>query len=47
LNELYHLQTDPIEVHNRYYDGDHRSVIERATREIHCWQESVGDSLKL
>ena len=47
LNELYNLQTDPIEAHNRYYDSDHRSIIERATREIHRWQESVGDSLKL
>jgi hypothetical protein len=47
LNELYNLQTDPIETHNRYYDRDHRSIIERLTREIHCWQESVGDSLKL
>lgn len=47
LNELYNLRNDPIEAHNCYYDGDHRSIVERATRAIHCWQESVGDSLKL
>ncbi len=47
LNELYNLRNDPIEAHNLYYDGDHRSIIDRATRAIHCWQESVGDFLKL
>ena len=46
-NELYNLRDDPGEEHNFYYDGHHQEVIARFTGEIHKWQESARDSLKL
>ncbi len=47
LNELYNLQTDPIEAHNLYYQADYRAIIEQATRDIHSWQQDTRDTLKL
>jgi arylsulfatase A-like enzyme len=47
LNELYNLQTDPIEADNLYYQPDYRAIIEKATRDILSWQHTTGDSLKL
>ncbi len=47
LNELYNLQTDPIEAHNLYHQPDYRAVIEQATRAILSWQQTTGDTLKL
>ena len=47
LNELYNLQTDPIEAHNLYYQDDYRAIIERATPDILSWQQATGDALKL
>jgi len=46
-NELYNLREDPGEEHNLYYDGRHQEVIARFTGEIHKWQESAGDTVKL
>jgi arylsulfatase A-like enzyme len=47
LNELYNLNTDPIEAHNLYYQPDYRGIIEQATRDIFAWQHTTGDTLKL
>jgi arylsulfatase A-like enzyme len=47
LNELYNLNTDPIEAHNLYYQPDYRGIIEHATRDIFAWQHTTGDTLKL
>jgi arylsulfatase len=47
LNELYNLQTDPIEAHNLYYQADYRAIIEHATRDILFWQQTVDDTLRL
>jgi arylsulfatase A-like enzyme len=47
LNELYNLNDDPWERRNLYPERQHRSVISRLTDEIHRWQESVNDSLKI
>ncbi len=47
LNELYNLQTDPIEANNLYYQPDYRAIIERMTRDILSWQRTTGDTLKL
>ncbi len=46
LNELYNLQTDPIEAHNLCYQPDYRAIIEQATRGILSWQQTTGDILK-
>ena len=46
-NELYNLKDDPFETRNLYSDHQHASVISRLTGEIHRWQESANDRLKL
>jgi arylsulfatase A-like enzyme len=47
MNELYNLNDDPWERRNLYSSGQHSAVIARLTDEIHRWQESVNDLLKL
>jgi arylsulfatase A-like enzyme len=47
LNELYNLNDDPLETCNRYADRQHASLIARLTAEIHRWQESANDKLKV
>jgi len=47
LNELYNLRDDPRETRNLYADGEYASVIFRLTDEIHRWQESNHDKLKI
>jgi arylsulfatase A-like enzyme len=47
LNEFYNLKDDPLETRNLYPDRQYASVISRLTSEIHRWQESVHDRLKL
>jgi len=46
-NELYNLIDDPLETRNLYSDRQYASVISRCTGEIHRWQESVHDRLKI
>ena len=47
LNELYNLNDDPFETRNLYADRQHASVISRLADEIHRWQESANDKLKV
>jgi arylsulfatase len=47
MNELYSLNTDPIEAENVYNSRSHAPVIDRAREEIRHWQEAVGDTLRL
>ena len=47
LNELYNLHDDPLETRNLYSDRQYASVISRCAGEIHRWQESTDDRLKL
>ena len=47
LNELYNLSDDPLETRNLYSDREYASVISRYTDEIHKWQESTHDKLKM
>jgi arylsulfatase A-like enzyme len=47
LNELYNLSDDPLETRNLYGDREYASVISRYTDEIHRWQESTNDKLKI
>jgi arylsulfatase A-like enzyme len=47
LNELYNLNDDPLETRNLYAERQYSSVITRLTDEIHQWQESVNDKLKV
>ena len=47
LNELYNLNDDPHETRNLYLDKQHASIISRLAGEIHRWQESVHDRLKI
>jgi arylsulfatase A-like enzyme len=47
LNELYNLKDDPLEKRNLYSDWQYASVISRCAAEIHRWQESVHDRLKI
>jgi arylsulfatase A-like enzyme len=46
-NELYNLRSDPSEKQNLYGYTEHQDVISRLTGEIHRWQESVGDKIKV
>src|SRR6266566_2912249 len=46
-NELYTLNEDPWETRNLYADRQYASVIARLAGEIHRWQESAKDKLKL
>jgi arylsulfatase A-like enzyme len=47
LNELYNLKDDPLETRNLYSDRQYTSVISRLVGEIHRWQESANDKLKV
>jgi arylsulfatase A-like enzyme len=47
LNELYNLNDDPLEARNLYEDQQYASVIARLASEIHRWQESTNDKLKI
>jgi len=47
LNELYNLTDDPLETRNLYQDRQYASVTSRCATEIHRWQESVHDRLKI
>src|SRR5438876_9777361 len=47
LNELYNLNDDPLETRNLYEDQQCASVISRLADEIHRWQESTSDKLKV
>jgi arylsulfatase A-like enzyme len=47
LNELYNLTHDPDETRNLYPERQYASVISRLSDEIHRWQKSTGDKLKL
>jgi len=47
LNELYNLSDDPWETRNLYANREYASVISRCTDEIHRWQESTNDKLRL
>ena len=47
LNELYNLNADPLETRNLYADRQYASVISRYSDEIHRWQESTHDKLKI
>lgn len=47
LNELYNLNADPLETRNLYADREYASVISRYTDEIHRWQKSTNDKVRL
>ena len=47
LNELYNQKDDPVEMRNLYADRQYASVISRLSDEIHRWQESANDKLKV
>jgi arylsulfatase A-like enzyme len=47
LNELYNLSDDPLEARNLYADQQYASVISRLAGEIHRWQETTNDKLKI
>jgi arylsulfatase A-like enzyme len=47
LSELYNLNTDPLETRNLYTSGQYADVVARCRDEIHRWQESTNDSLKI
>jgi arylsulfatase A-like enzyme len=47
LNELYNLNNDPLETLNLYSHQQYASVISRLTGEIHRWQDSSHDKLKI
>jgi len=46
-NELYNLKDDPWETRNLYVDRQYASVISRLAGDIHRWQESTNDKLRL
>jgi arylsulfatase A-like enzyme len=46
-NELYNLNDDPFETRNLYSDAQYAKIISRYTGEIHRWQESVGDTVRV
>jgi arylsulfatase A-like enzyme len=47
LNELYNLNDDPCERQNLYGRGECAAITARLADEIHRWQKSVDDSLKI
>jgi hypothetical protein len=47
LNELYNLNNDSLETRNLYSDRQSASVISRLAAEIHRWQDSSHDKLKV
>ena len=46
-NELYNLQADPREEQNLYGRSEQKDVTAKLTEEIHRWQASVKDSVKV
>jgi arylsulfatase A-like enzyme len=46
-NELYNLNDDSLETRNLYADPRHATVVSCLTDEIHRWQESTNDRLKI
>ncbi len=46
-NELNNLKNDPFETGNLYPDRQYASVISRLAGEIHRWQKSTNDKLRL
>ncbi len=47
LNELYNLADDPEEIRNLYSEPGQRDVISKLTEQIHWWQETTGDKLRI
>jgi choline-sulfatase len=47
MNELYNLNSDPIEAQNIYEKVDHATIVDRGRDAIYRWQEEIGDDLKL
>jgi hypothetical protein len=47
LNELYNFRDDPLERQNLCSDRQYASVISRLVGEIHRWQESTDDKLRI
>ncbi len=47
LNELYNLKTDPFEMRNLYSNRQYASQISLYAGELHRWQESTHDKLKI
>jgi choline-sulfatase len=47
LNELYNLKDDPWETRNIYADRQYEFVISHLAGQIHRWQESANDKLKV
>jgi len=47
LNELYNLSEDTLETRNLYENRQYAPVISRLSGEIHRWQESANDKLRL
>jgi arylsulfatase A-like enzyme len=46
-NELYNLPADPREGQNLFGRSEQKEVIAKLTDEIHRWQETVKDSVKV
>lgn len=46
-NELYNLRDDPAEEHNLFYDQVQQSVVKELSRQIHRWQDRVGDHVRV
>jgi arylsulfatase A-like enzyme len=46
-NELYNLNSDPLETRNLYSERQYASVISNLRGEIHRWQESTEDKVKV
>jgi hypothetical protein len=46
-NELYNLKDDPWETRNLYPERQCASVVSRLASEIHRWQESANDKLRI
>ncbi len=47
MNELYNLNSDPIEAENIYEKVDHATIVDRGRDAIYRWQEQMDDDLKL
>ena len=47
MNELYNLNSDPIEAENVYEKSDHAAIVNRGRDAIYRWQEDMNDGLKL
>ncbi len=47
LDELYNLKDDPWETRNLYSERQYASVVSRLASEIHRWQESANDKLRI